>query len=340
MEEPRTIWSDIAAPAPASSPAPEPPTEAWAAAPAPLAPASAPPLEPRPPAPAFIEQPHTTNRPRGLRRQAALVLATSLLSAGLASTATVIAIAPALTTAPAPTATAGTGGSGAIQVSTSGGAAAAAPSPSADPIVSAVARVAPSVVTITSTVSSGQGRRAVNGTGVGSGIVYTSSGYILTNAHVVEGATSIKVALSDGRTFPATVVKSDANADIAVIKIDATGLTAASIGTSSGLQVGQTVIAIGSPLGDYTESVTTGVLSGTGRTITVADELTGQPRTLSNLLQTDAAINPGNSGGPLLDISGKVIGINSASATSASGLGFAIPIDAATALMSAAQLAA
>src|SRR5205085_6452596 len=107
------------------------------------------------------------------------------------------------------------------------------------------------------------------------------------------------------------VVKSDANADIAVIKIDATGLTAATIGTSSGLQVGQTVIAIGSPLGDYTESVTTGVLSGTDRTITVADDLTGQPRTLSNLLQTDAAINPGNSGGPLLDISGKVIGINS-----------------------------
>ena len=97
------------------------------------------------------------------------------------------------------------------------------------------------------------------------------------------------------------------------------------------------MIAIGSPLGDYTDSVTTGVISGTDRTITVADELTGQPRTLSGLLQTDAAINPGNSGGPLLDTAGNVIGINSASASSAQGLGFAIPIDAAATMMAQAQ---
>ncbi len=337
MDDPRRIWSDPIEPDPTLQ-VPLTPPAAIA-----LPPAIAPP--PRP----FAEHPRPLNRRGGVRRQLGIALVTSILSAGLATTATVIAIAPSLTpnAAPADASTAGaTGGTGAtsdaVQVSTSGATATQAPSTVAqsDGIVTAVEKATPSVVTITTTVTSSRGRGSVSGTGVGSGVIYATSGYILTNNHVVEGGASMTVTLSDGRELPATVVKTDAAADLAVVKIDATGLTAATIGSSGSLQVGQSVIAIGSPLGDYTESVTSGVLSGIGRTITVADELTGQPRTLSNLLQTDAAINPGNSGGPLLDAMGAVIGLNSASATSAQGLGFAIPIDAAKTLMSEAQVAA
>ena len=104
----------------------------------------------------------------------------------------------------------------------------------------------------------------------------------------------------------------------------------------STVQVGQTVIAIGSPLGTFTETVTKGILSATGRTITVRDETTGRPETLTGLLQTDAAINPGNSGGPLLDAAGRVIGVNTAVSTNAEGLGFAIPITAAASLIAQA----
>ena len=226
-------------------------------------------------------------RGAGFRRQVALVLATSVLSAWLATTATVIAIAPALSTAAPTAASSGSRTSDVIQVSTSGS------TPSSAPATSGLVvrrhccggRQGQPLHRHDhhDRKPTGSGRRAVSGTGVGSGVIYTSSGYILTNAHVVEGGTTIKVTLSDGREFPATVVKSDAVADIAIVKIDVSGLTVATIGKSSGLLVGQTVIAIGSPLGDYTESVTTGVLSGTGRTITVADDLTGQPRTLKNL---------------------------------------------------------
>ena len=132
------------------------------------------------------------------------------------------------------------------------------------------------------------------------------------------------------------MVKISSDQDLALIKIDASGLTAAKIGDPSRLQVGETAIAIGSPLGTFTESVTRGIISATGRTITVQDESTGQPETLSGLLQTDAAINPGNSGGPLLDASGAVIGVNTAVSTQAEGLGFAIPISAASSLIAQA----
>jgi S1-C subfamily serine protease len=108
------------------------------------------------------------------------------------------------------------------------------------------------------------------------------------------------------------------------------------IGDDSSIQVGETVVAIGSPLGTFTETVTKGILSATGRTITIQDERTGRPVTLEGLLQTDAAINPGNSGGPLLDANGKVIGVNTAVSTNAEGLGFAIPISAAQSLIARA----
>jgi serine protease Do len=172
--------------------------------------------------------------------------------------------------------------------------------------------------------------------GIGSGIVVSADGYILTNRHVVEGAQTLSVELQDGTTYDARLIDQATDNDLALIKVDATGLTAARIGDSSATEIGQTTLAIGSPLGTYTETVTRGILSGLGRDVTVQDEQTGRPTTLHNLMQTDAAINPGNSGGPLLDASGAVIGINTAVAGGAQGLGFAIPIDDAAALITEA----
>jgi S1-C subfamily serine protease len=196
-----------------------------------------------------------------------------------------------------------------------------------------VAAVRDSVVTITSEGFSSRGFATIPSTGVGSGIVLTADGYILTNKHVIAGSQSLTVAMADGRQYPAKVVTESDTGDLALIRIEATGLTPAVIGDSGELQVGETVIAIGSPLGTFTETVTRGILSATGRTITVQDEATGRPQTLSGLLQTDAAINPGNSGGPLLDATGRVIGINTAVSAQAEGLGFAIPISAAASLV-------
>jgi S1-C subfamily serine protease len=170
-------------------------------------------------------------------------------------------------------------------------------------------------------------------TGIGSGIILTADGYILTNRHVIENSTSLTVETADGSTYPARLVEQAKNNDLALIKVDATGLSPARIADSASVQVGETAIAIGSPLGTYTETVTKGIVSGLGRDVTVADESTGRTTKLTGLLQTDAAINPGNSGGPLLDASGAVIGINTAVASTAQGLGFAIPINDASALI-------
>ena len=199
-----------------------------------------------------------------------------------------------------------------------------------------VAAVRDSVVTITTEGVSSRGMLNIPSTGVGSGIVLTADGYILTNKHVVAGNRSLTVELADEQQFDATVIAESPDQDLALIKIEATGLTPAVIGDPASLQVGQTVIAIGSPLGTFTETVTKGILSATGRTITVRDESTGRSETLTGLLQTDAAINPGNSGGPLLDASGRVIGVNTAVSANAEGLGFAIPISAAASLIAQA----
>ena len=171
-------------------------------------------------------------------------------------------------------------------------------------------------------------------TGVGSGVVFDSNGWILTNHHVVEGAEKLTVRLRDGRTFPATVYGIDTLTDLAIVKVDATGLPTASLGTSATLKPGQAVIAIGNPLGEYTNSVTTGVVSGLNRSIGVSGGA------LDDLIQTDAAINPGNSGGPLLDLAGNVIGINTAEASTAQGIGFAIPVDLATPITTQARAGA
>jgi serine protease Do len=211
--------------------------------------------------------------------------------------------------------------------------------PNADDITDVVAAARPSVVTITTSGFSARGMSpfSVPATGVGSGVILTADGYILTNKHVVEGSSSLTVALSDGTEYPATVIKELENNDLALIKIDATGLVPAKIGDSTTLQAGETAIAIGSPLGTYTETVTKGIISATGRDITVTDEGTGRPTQLHDLIQTDAAINPGNSGGPLLDASGAVVGISTAVAGNAEGLGFAIPINAASELIALAS---
>jgi serine protease Do len=201
-----------------------------------------------------------------------------------------------------------------------------------------IAAAQPSVVTITANGVSSEGFSPFGqpGSGVGSGVILTANGYVLTNKHVVEGAQALSVELADGTTYDARLVEESADNDLALIKVEATGLPAATIGNSDAAEIGQTTLAIGSPLGTYTETVTRGILSGIGREITVQDGQTGRPVTLTNLMQTDAAINPGNSGGPLLDASGAVIAINTAVASSAQGLGFAIPINDAQELIARA----
>jgi serine protease Do len=158
---------------------------------------------------------------------------------------------------------------------------------------------------------------------VGSGVIFNSNGWILTNHHVVADQGTLTVQLSDGRSFPATVYGTDTLTDLAIVKIKATGLPTATLGDSSTLQVGETAIAVGDPLGQYPGTVTVGVVSGVDRSI--SDSTGG----LDDLIQTDAAINPGNSGGPLVDANGAVIGIDTAVAGSAQGIGFAIPINVA-----------
>ncbi len=205
-------------------------------------------------------------------------------------------------------------------------------------IVAVAARVSPAVVTITSEIGANQyDPFSIPSSGVGSGFVFDSDGWILTNDHVIEGASTLTVSFKNGKSLKARVVAADRNADLAVLKVEATGLATVDIGTSKDLQVGQLLIAIGSPLGTFSDSVTSGILSATGRSITVTDYQARLQRRMTNLLQTDAAINPGNSGGPLLDARGLVIGINSAVASSAEGIGFAIPIDAARAIMDKAR---
>jgi serine protease Do len=196
-------------------------------------------------------------------------------------------------------------------------------------VSSLVENVNPSVVAITVTAMREDffGNEAL-AQGVGSGVIYTEDGYIITNNHVAGGAVELLVTLSDGANYKASVIGASPETDIAVIKIDAEDLNPASFASIEKQKVGDFVIAIGSPFG-IQQTVTTGIISGKNRTIPVAsDQLP-----IVDLIQTDAAINPGNSGGPLINIYGEVIGINtlifSPSGTSA-GIGFAIPTDTAT----------
>ncbi|MEZ4597073.1 MAG: trypsin-like peptidase domain-containing protein [Chloroflexota bacterium] len=204
-------------------------------------------------------------------------------------------------------------------------------------IIDVVAKVAPAVVTInvTSNVSQSQFPGGLNGPqgfvqqGTGSGVIIAPDGLILTNHHVVEDADTVSVVLNDGRTFDGKVAGIDTYTDLAFVKIDATDLPTAELGDSSAIRLGQMAIAMGDPLGEFPGSVSAGIVSGLDRSVVVSDMASGGANRLNHLIQTDAAINPGNSGGPLLDGDGKVIGIDTAQAGSAQGIGFAIPIDLA-----------
>jgi S1-C subfamily serine protease len=199
-------------------------------------------------------------------------------------------------------------------------------------IVDAVQEVAPAVVKIQASSASG----LAGANGIGSGFLFDPNGWILTNKHVVAGASQLSVQLEDTRVFAATVYGVDPLTDLAIVKIEATGLPSAPIGTSANLLPGQLAIAIGNPLGDFEDTVTTGVVSGLGRQITAGDATQATSEQLNDLIQTDAAINPGNSGGPLLNSGGQVIGVNTAVSQDAQGIGFAIPIDYAKPIMSQA----
>jgi serine protease Do len=166
--------------------------------------------------------------------------------------------------------------------------------------------------------------------GGGSGFIISSDGLILTNKHVVsDTGASYSVLTNDGKTYDAKVLARDPNQDLAVLKINATGLPTVTLGDSNGLQLGQTAIAIGNALGQFSNTVSVGVVSGLARTVTASSPDTGAEETISGVIQTDAAINPGNSGGPLLNLQGQVIGIDTAIASGAENIGFAIPIDQA-----------
>jgi serine protease Do len=168
----------------------------------------------------------------------------------------------------------------------------------------------------------------------GSGFIVSKDGYILTNNHVVDESNQVTVRLLDRREFKAKVVGTDPNTDLAVLKIDATNLTPAPLGSSGDARVGEWVLAVGNPLGEsLTFTVTSGIISAKGRTLALPGQ---SDRSIQDFIQTDAAINPGNSGGPLVSVKGEVIGVNSAIASQTgfySGYGFAIPIDLAHKVM-------
>jgi serine protease Do len=315
-------WSRPATPAPGAPPAdrftPAPETRSdWA-----RSLDQTPPVTPErwyEPAPAPAPTSPAVARPRA--RGGSIVLA-AVLAAVLASGGTVLALGavgaldrPAGSTVSAPQAT----NAGALQPL-------AIDESSAT--IAVAAKVSPAVVKITVTGSDAGNLGVIPATGVGSGVIYDSNGWILTNHHVVEGGEKFDVQLKDGRVLAGKVYGIDTLTDLAIVKVEASGLPTAAIGESDALKVGQLVVAIGSPLGTYSNSVTSGIVSAKGRSI-----VTDGNDSLTNLIQTDAAINPGNSGGPLLDAAGQIVGINTAIASNSNGIGFAIPIDIARPIM-------
>lgn len=207
-------------------------------------------------------------------------------------------------------------------------------------VITVVKNVGPSVVTVSAQTPKRtviqfspfggftQGTQGGTPQDIGSGFIVSSDGLIVTNKHVVADTTlSYKVATSDGKSYDVVQISRDPSNDIAVIKIAASGLKPIELGDSANLQVGQFVIAIGTALGEFRNTVTTGVVSGLGRGISAGDAFQGYVERLDNVIQTDAAINPGNSGGPLLNSVGQVIGINVAVASGANNVAFSIPVN-------------
>lgn len=251
---------------------------------------------------------------RSLATGACVVGGTCLLPvAGLATPAAAVSPSPALTGTPY-----------AVQVATSG-----APVLGGIDVSQIADDVDPAVVDVNTTVDALEG----GGQAAGTGMLVTASGEIVTNNHVVQGADSVTVTIAGRGTRPATVVGTDPTADIAVLRVGGlSNLATVTFGNSSTVTVGDPVVAIGNALGlGGSPTVTEGIISATGRTITAADETGSNEETLHGLLQTDAPISPGNSGGPLVDAAGGVIGMDTAAAsagTTGSSLGFAIPANA------------
>ena len=198
-----------------------------------------------------------------------------------------------------------------------------------------VESVGPSVVSIVVESQANTIFGTVMQSGAGTGVIISGDGYILTNNHVVGNSKSATVMLDDGTVYEnVEVVGSDPLNDIAFMKIkDAKDLPTVTLGDSSTVKVGQQVVAIGNALGQYQNTVTTGILSGVGRPVTAGSESGGQQENLVDLLQTDAAINSGNSGGPLVNMAGQVIGINTAIVADANNIGFSIPINSTKGLI-------
>ncbi|MDH5243057.1 MAG: trypsin-like peptidase domain-containing protein [Chloroflexota bacterium] len=300
--EPRTDWSRPGETGPTITP------ERW--------------YEPAPVgASAVSGSPGRSDEDRGHRGGFGTIFAAALLSAVLASSGTLVALsAVGALDQPTP-----------VQSSATGqtvGSAKPVTIDESSATIDVAAKVSPAVVRITTTGDLDTNLGVIPETGVGSGVIYDGAGWILTNRHVVEGSDTLQVELNDGRILTGTVYGIDTLTDLAIVKVDGTELPTAATGISDDLKVGQLVVAIGSPLGTYSNSVTSGIVSAKGRSIT-----TNNGQNLNNLIQTDAAINPGNSGGPLLDADGNVVGINTAIAADSNGIGFAIPIDIARPIM-------
>ncbi len=204
-------------------------------------------------------------------------------------------------------------------------------------IADVAAKVSSSVVSIVTSVKTtnffGQ---SSNSSAAGTGIIVSSDGYILTNKHVISGASTVAVITDAGTTYEdVEIVATDPLNDVAFLKVkDASNLSVATLGDSKTISVGQQVIAIGNALGEYQNTVTSGIISGTGRSVTASDGTSYNTETLTDMIQTDAAINSGNSGGPLVNAAGEVIGINTATSTSAENMGFAIPISSVKGMLS------
>ena len=195
-------------------------------------------------------------------------------------------------------------------------------------VIHAVDRVAPAVVSI-DVRKTGSERRSPAQAGTGSGFVFATDGLVLTNSHVVDGASGIDVVLPDGRECPADLIGQDRDTDVAVIKISASDLSAVEFGDSQTLRPGQLVIAIGNPYG-FQATVTTGVVSALGRSLRARSG-----RLIEHVIQTDAALNPGNSGGPLVTSTGAIVGVNTAIIAGGQGLSFSVPINTVHAILPA-----